>query len=88
LSLCYAIKNGDTEKISLYSKSLTTNTHELGTLFSEIKKNKENEQELKESLTSHTDLYVKSLGVMKKTTDVELSRELILGSISTVKLLL
>lgn len=88
LSLCYAIKDEDRQKISLYSKLLTANTHEFGTLFGEIKKNKENEQELKSSLTLHTSLYVKSLGAMKKATNDELSRELIFGSITTVKLLL
>lgn len=88
LSLCYAIKDEDKQKIKLYSKSLMTNTHNLEILFNDIQKNKKNELELKESLTLHTNVYIKSLGVMKKATNIELTRELILGSISTIKLLL
>ena len=88
LSLCYAIKNENKEKILSYSELLTTNTHQLGTLLGEIKKNKENELELKKSLTSHTNLYIKSLRVMKNATNIELTRELVLGSIETIKLLL
>ena len=88
LSLCYAIKDEDKQKIKLYSKSLMTNTHNFEILFNDIQKNKKNELELKESLTSHTNVYIKSLGVMKKATNIELTRELILGSIGTIKLLL
>ena len=87
LNLCYAIKNEDQMNILLNSSLLMKNSHELGILFSKIKTNKQNELELKESLTAHTNLYVKSVSVMKKTTDTELTRELVLGSIETVKLL-
>ena len=88
LSLCYAIKDEDTQKIKFYSKSLMTNTHNLEILFNDIQKNKKNELELKKALTSHTNIYIKSLGEMKKATNIELTRELVLGSINTVKLLL
>jgi hypothetical protein len=88
ISLCYAIKNEDKAKISSYSSLLITNSHELGILFSEIKKYKKNELELKSSLSTHTNLYIKSLTVMKKATSIELTRELVLGSVTTIKLLL
>lgn len=88
LSLSYAIKDENKQKIKLYTELLITNTHNLGILFSDIQKIKKNELELKESLISHTNIYIKSLGEMKKATNIELTRELVLGSISTVKLLL
>jgi hypothetical protein len=67
---------------------LISNSQDLGNLFVYIKKYKQNELELKESLTSHTDIYIKSLNVMKKATNIELTRELVLGSIGTIQLLL
>jgi hypothetical protein len=88
ISLCYAIKNDNKEKISQYSKLLITNTQELGFFFGKIKKNKQTELELTKSLSTHTNLYIKTCGTMKKVADVELTRQLILGSIDIVKLLL
>ncbi len=93
ISLCYAIKNEQKENIALYSNLLMANTSDLTTLFNQIKKNKKNkknkqEQELKKSLTTNTNLYIKSLSIIKKTTNSELTREFVLGSIDTMKLLL
>jgi hypothetical protein len=85
--LCYAIKNNDTQKTKLYSSDLLINTNKLSALFNKIKNNNNNKNELNNSLTSHTNLYIKSVSTMKKITDAELTRELVIGSFSTLKLL-
>jgi hypothetical protein len=86
-NLCYAIKNNDTQKTKLYSSDLLINTNKLSALFNKIKNNNNNKNELNNSLTSHTNLYIKSVSTMKKITDAELTRELVIGSFSTLKLL-
>ena len=87
ISLCFAIKNEQKENITQYSNLLMANTNDLTTLFNQIKKNKK-ETELKKSLTTNTNVYIKSLSVIKKATNSELTREFVLGSIDTMKLLL
>lgn len=85
--LCYAILNQDKEKIKEYSEELTENTNQMGILFSEIKKDKMNDLNLKKTMNSNTNKYIKSLKFVKKADNDELSRELVLGSIDIAKLL-
>jgi hypothetical protein len=91
INLCLGVKTNDSIKIKEYSDKLSENNKQLEKLFIVIRKNKQEktyESKLKNSIDSHTNLYIKSLGFMKKATDSELTRELVLGSIETVKLML
>lgn len=87
INLCYANVYGDTDNISKYSTDLKTNTTELADFFVQIKKSNEDQEKLKTTMNSHTNAYIKSVGVMKKVTDSELTREMIIGSMQTVKML-
>lgn len=88
MNLCIGVKINNQNKIKEYYEKLTSSNKQLEELFISIRKDKKNESQLTKSFSTHTNLYVKSLGVMKNVTDSELTRELVLGSIDTVKLLL
>lgn len=87
IDLCNAVLNKNNTEINKYSEELTDNTNKLSSLFSELKKNKEDDLKLKEIMNSHSDKYMKSLHFINKAGGEELSRELVLGSIETVRLL-
>lgn len=87
INLCNAIVNNNTNNFATYSEKLKTNTSEFGNLFVQIKKNKQNTEKLKSTMDAHTNTYIKSAKLMKDVTNSELTRELVTGSIQTVKLL-
>lgn len=86
INLCKSVVDKNTKSTSEYSNNLINNTHELGKLFTKIKKDKINALKLSESLNSHTNKYIKSFGLMKKVSTDELTRELVLGSLETAKM--
>ena len=88
LNLSFAIKNEQVDKFNKLTNLLQINTDNLIILFTDIIQNKNNKIELQQSINTHKNLLLKSLNLMKTTTNAELSRELILSSISTMKLLL
>ena len=85
--LCKATLYNNLIDISKYSEAVTKNTMDLINLFIKINKNKQNQEKLKLIMKSHTETYIKSVGLIKNITNSELTRELVLGSIHTVKLL-
>lgn len=87
INLCYANVYNDKDNIAKYSTDLKANTLQLGNFFVQIKKNNQDQEKLKSTMNSHTNAYIKSVGVMKKVTDSELTREMIIGSMDTVKML-
>jgi hypothetical protein len=87
INLCNSVVNNNQNLTTQYSQDLKTNTEKLGNLFIELKKNKQEKSNLKIAMNSHTETYIKSVGLMKKATNTELDRELILGSIESAKLL-
>ena len=87
IELCNAILYKDNENIDQYSKELVKNTQKLSDLFNKLKKNKEDDVKLKDAMDSHTSKYIKSMHFINKAGNDELSRELVLGSIDSAKLL-
>jgi hypothetical protein len=87
INLCYANVYNDIANVSKYSSDLKTNTEELANFFVQIKKSNQDQEKLKSTMDSHASAYIKSVGVMKKVTDSELTREMIIGSMETVKML-
>ena len=87
ISLCKAVVYNDSSNILKYSQELRTNNMELINLFIEIQKNKQEQEKLKSTMNSHNNTYIKSVQEMKHITNEELTRELVLGSMDTIKLL-
>lgn len=87
IDLCNGILHDDKTEINEYSQELIENTNELINLFIKIKQDKESNNKLQQTMNAHTLTYIKSVKFIKNTTTDELSKELIFGSIDTVKLL-
>jgi hypothetical protein len=87
IALCKAVVYNNSINIIKYSQELKTNTMELINLFIEIQKNKQDQEKLKTTMKSHNETYIKSVQRMKHITNEELTRELVLGSMDTIKLL-
>jgi hypothetical protein len=79
--LCYKIKENNKQQIYYYSQLLLKNSHDLGNFFNDINKN----PKIKLSIDEHTKLYIKSLHFIKKTSNVEITRDLLLSSLTTVR---
>jgi hypothetical protein len=86
-NLCISINIDDQDAIKEYSKQLAENNKKIINIFIKIKNNKTNDKEFKKLMNNHEQLYIKTMSNIKKINNDELQRELVLGSIDTVKLL-
>jgi hypothetical protein len=89
MNLCNAILYNDTTKVNIYSQKLVENTDKLSNFFNQFKQkvNVESKVKLQDKMSSQTDKYIKSIQFINKTNDNKIKREIVLGSIETVKLL-
>jgi hypothetical protein len=85
--LCDSIVDKEQDNVKKFSEELSENTNNLTMLFIKIKNNKDDDLKLKQTMTKHTNTYIKSLSFAKKASGDELDRELVLGSLDTAKLL-
>lgn len=86
-NLCICININKQDEVKKYSEKLTENNNKLIKLFLMIKNNKINNEELVNTMNNHNKLYIKSMTHIKKIDGDELQRELVIGSIDTVKML-
>jgi hypothetical protein len=90
IDLCNAILYNDETEINNYSESLVKNTDDLSDFFNQLKHNrdiKDNNNKLKNTMNAHTSKYIKSMHFINKAGNDEITRELVLGSLDTAKLL-
>lgn len=91
IDLCNAILYNDMTNISLYSQELTNNTNKLSDFFNQLKQNEkvdtENIVRLKDTMSLHTDKYIKSIKFINKAGNEEIGRELIFGAFDSAKLM-
>lgn len=87
INLCNAILYNDTSNVNIYSEELVKNTNNLSDLFNQLKKNKENDNKLKDTMNTQTSKYIESMHLINKAGNDEITRELVLGSLDTAKLL-
>lgn len=85
--LCNSILNDNKTEINEYEQELVENTNELINLFIKIKQDKESDNKLQQTMKTHTQTYIKSVKFIKNATNDKFAKELIFGSIDTVKLL-